>query len=207
MPVTAPPVETAVPRGKERLLDAALKLFGERGFEGASVRDITAEAGVSLGLVRRHFDSKEGLRRALDDRLVEDAQTILEELPVDASPDLLRQLWAAAVLRYGGPERAGMVAAYLRRALLEVSGASEALFARFAEIWQGLYERWKASGELRDDLDETWVLILFMTLALGTPLLAPFLEREYGVDLTDLKTLERRHLVVTEILEHGLLRR
>jgi AcrR family transcriptional regulator len=50
-------------------------LFGERGIEGASIRDIAAEAGVSSGLVRHHFGSKEALRDACDryakDRMIQ----------------------------------------------------------------------------------------------------------------------------------------
>jgi hypothetical protein len=95
----------------------------------------------------------------------------------------------------------------VRRSLLEVDDTSRALFARFARIWKSWYERWQASGELRDDLDETWVLVFFMTLGLGTSLLAPYLEREYGVDLTDLETAEQQYRVTTEILERGLLKR
>ena len=51
---------------RARIRDAAIKLFGERGIEGASIRDIAAEAGVSSGLVRHHFGSKEALRDACD---------------------------------------------------------------------------------------------------------------------------------------------
>ncbi|MET9315022.1 helix-turn-helix domain-containing protein [Kribbella sp. NPDC003505] len=51
---------------RARIRDAAVKLFGERGIEGASIRDIAAEAGVSSGLVRHHFGSKEALREACD---------------------------------------------------------------------------------------------------------------------------------------------
>ncbi|WP_272902676.1 TetR family transcriptional regulator [Nocardioides sp. WS12] len=40
---------------------AGKKLFAERGFEGASVRGIAAEAGVDPALVIRHFGSKEAL--------------------------------------------------------------------------------------------------------------------------------------------------
>lgn len=40
---------------------AARKLFAERGFEGASVRGIAAEAGIDPALVIRHFGSKEAL--------------------------------------------------------------------------------------------------------------------------------------------------
>ncbi|NIK62092.1 TetR/AcrR family transcriptional regulator [Kribbella shirazensis] len=51
---------------RARIRDAAIKLFGQRGIEGASIRDIAAEAGVSSGLVRHHFGSKEALREACD---------------------------------------------------------------------------------------------------------------------------------------------
>ncbi|MFC6155045.1 TetR/AcrR family transcriptional regulator [Kribbella sp. NPDC058693] len=51
---------------RARIRDAAIRLFGERGIEGASIRDIAAEAGVSSGLVRHHFGSKEALRDACD---------------------------------------------------------------------------------------------------------------------------------------------
>ena len=45
---------------KARLRDAALRLFAERGIEATPVRDIANAAGVSGGLVRPHFGSKEG---------------------------------------------------------------------------------------------------------------------------------------------------
>ncbi|WP_371407509.1 TetR/AcrR family transcriptional regulator [Kribbella sp. NBC_00662] len=60
---------------RARIRDAAIRLFGERGIEGASIRDIAAEAGVSSGLVRHHFGSKEALRDACDryakDRMIQ----------------------------------------------------------------------------------------------------------------------------------------
>ena len=51
------------PAGRVALLDAALGLFAERGFEGASTRAIAERAGVPQGLVRHHFGSKEALYR------------------------------------------------------------------------------------------------------------------------------------------------
>lgn len=50
---------------KQLLLDAAERLFAEHGFEGASLRAITTEAGVNLAAVNYHFHSKEDLIRAL----------------------------------------------------------------------------------------------------------------------------------------------
>lgn len=46
---------------KDRILDAAERLFAERGFAATSLRDITAEAGANLAAVNYHFQSKEAL--------------------------------------------------------------------------------------------------------------------------------------------------
>lgn len=45
--------------GSERVLGAALKLFAERGYAGASVRDVAAVAGVKPATLYAHFPSKE----------------------------------------------------------------------------------------------------------------------------------------------------
>lgn len=53
-----------------RIRDTAIDLFGEQGF-GVGVRAIAAAAGVSPGLVNHHFGSKDGLRAACDERVLE----------------------------------------------------------------------------------------------------------------------------------------
>lgn len=47
---------------RTRLLEAALNLFSRRGFEGTSVRELAAAAGVNLAAVNYYFGGKEGLR-------------------------------------------------------------------------------------------------------------------------------------------------
>ena len=56
---------------KDRLLDAAARLFGAHGFEGTSLRSVTAEAGANLAAVHYHFGSKEALLHATFARRVE----------------------------------------------------------------------------------------------------------------------------------------
>jgi len=46
---------------KDRLLDAAEKLFCERGFKGTSIRDIASSAGCNIASVNYYFGSKEKL--------------------------------------------------------------------------------------------------------------------------------------------------
>jgi AcrR family transcriptional regulator len=50
---------------RARLRDAAIECFALRGFE-ASVREISARAGVSAGLIRHHFGTKDALRAECD---------------------------------------------------------------------------------------------------------------------------------------------
>jgi AcrR family transcriptional regulator len=73
----------------ERLVAAAVKLFAAKGFDGTSVKELAAEAGVNVSLVSDHFGGKDGLYRhcferfgkehlELSRRLLQPAQTIEE---------------------------------------------------------------------------------------------------------------------------------
>ena len=69
-PASRPPRHRAAAgyaRGEEtrrRIIEVALRLFGERGYEGASTRDIAAAAGVNAPALQYYFDNKEGVYRA-----------------------------------------------------------------------------------------------------------------------------------------------
>jgi AcrR family transcriptional regulator len=78
LPETAPPGE--FPRWQRRpaerrreILDAAVRVFGERGFDCATIADVAREAGVSAGTVVHYFGSKGDLfEEALRDRFLEE---------------------------------------------------------------------------------------------------------------------------------------
>jgi AcrR family transcriptional regulator len=55
---------------KTRILDAAEKLFGQKGFDVTSLRDITTEAQVNLAAVNYHFQSKDSLIDAVIERRI-----------------------------------------------------------------------------------------------------------------------------------------
>jgi TetR/AcrR family transcriptional regulator, regulator of cefoperazone and chloramphenicol sensitivity len=73
-------------RGEEtrrKIIDAAIALFGQHGFEGASTRDIATQAGVNAPALQYYFENKEGLYRAC-------AETIADESWQAFEPAVLR---------------------------------------------------------------------------------------------------------------------
>ncbi len=58
-------VSPPAPTTKDRILDAAERLFAHHGFASTSLRKITSEAGVNLAAVNYHFHSKEALIHAV----------------------------------------------------------------------------------------------------------------------------------------------
>lgn len=88
---------------KERLIDAAQRLFAAHGIDGTTVREIAAAAGTDLSMTNYHFGSKEGLYRAVISRRADsiNAQRLLE---------LARALDAAD----GRPELSAIVEAFVK---------------------------------------------------------------------------------------------
>lgn len=75
------------------ILASAEELFAARGYEGATVRDIAARAGVTHGLVMRHFGTKEELFVA-----AMPGARDLDEIapgPVETLPDRVAAAWVA----------------------------------------------------------------------------------------------------------------
>ena len=59
---------------RQRILDAALALFAEHGYERASVRMIAEAADVAQGLLYSHFDGKQGLLHAIFEESMADVR-------------------------------------------------------------------------------------------------------------------------------------
>ena len=70
---------------KDHILDVAERIFSEMGFDGASTRLISGEAGVNMAMLNYYFGSKEGLFLAVFDRKITSLQNILQNIGSDDS--------------------------------------------------------------------------------------------------------------------------
>jgi TetR/AcrR family transcriptional regulator, repressor for uid operon len=75
---------------RTQILDAALICFAKRGFHQASMHDISAEAGISVGLIYRYFENKEAVISAMADRHKKEIHDMLER--AKQAPSLLESL-------------------------------------------------------------------------------------------------------------------
>jgi len=73
-------IRTLEVNARERLLDTATVLFAEKGYAGASVREIVEKAGVSKPVLYYYFKSKEGLFYAILEWAAGVQQNILNEI-------------------------------------------------------------------------------------------------------------------------------
>ncbi len=83
---------TVVEGAREKILASAAQLFSEHGFNGVSVRDIAASAGVNSALVGYYFGGKQGLLAEVYMRhctpLTQERARLLKSFSRDAQPTL-----------------------------------------------------------------------------------------------------------------------
>ena len=141
-------IEPAAKDTKERILDAAERLFASHGFAGTSLRAVIREASVNLAAVHYHFGSKELLLRAVLNRVVDPVNrerlerlTQAETNAGDGTPSVEAILTAylAPGFRFLHDQtgRGRVVARFLGRSSAEPAELVQALVQeQFAEVGQ-----------------------------------------------------------------------
>ncbi len=74
------PVNADAAATKQRILDSALDLFGQRGIDGVSLRELAADAQVSSAMIHHCFGGKDGLRQAAIDTMYSKLQILSVEM-------------------------------------------------------------------------------------------------------------------------------
>jgi AcrR family transcriptional regulator len=80
---------------RARIIEAAIKLFSNHGFNTTSVDDICAEAGISKGAFYHHFESKQSLFLALLDGWLQAIDKAIEASKDQTAPETFMQMTEA----------------------------------------------------------------------------------------------------------------
>lgn len=128
-----------------RIRAAAIEQFGEHGF-GTSVRTIAAAAGVSAALVIHHFGSKQALRAACDDYIVEEIRSEKSESIQSSDP----ATWLAQMAEI---EDYAPMMAYLVRSLQSGGDLATALWLRMLENTEQYLEAGVRAGTVKPSRD------------------------------------------------------
>jgi len=112
-------------RRRDDLIAAALDLVADGGLQAATVRAIADRAGVTPGLIRRYFSSKEELTRAayhkLMDRMTTDSAAVLQDAPTDPLARLARFVVASVSPPVVDPVAVGLWAGFVHNVRRDAS--------------------------------------------------------------------------------------
>ena len=162
-----------------RIRNAALELFASRGIATTTIRDVASAAGVSPGLVQHHFGTKDGLRKAVDEYVLEDALATITDLP---GP--LDERTAAFAARMGEVMRERPAAMlYMARSASEGGDFGLAGFKAIVEFGVPQLERMDEAGQLVPDLDLEWTVLQFVIFNLATVMFEPAISHALGQSL------------------------
>ena len=96
---------------RERLVDAAIALFGRRGFRAVTIEQIAAEAGANRATFYLHFRNKEDVANAIGDRLVPNIQATFAALDALRDPTVEEvRAWLSAGMSEQTEERRNLLA-------------------------------------------------------------------------------------------------
>lgn len=126
-----------------------MAVFGEKGFRAATLRDIAKTARSSPALIAHHFGGKDGLRRALDDRVVVAVRAATDEIQLDGrSQDDMVIAFASAVRGSLAGDHA--IRGYIRRSFEPtLAGSRHALPSALLDVLDDALTRLQEAGAVR----------------------------------------------------------
>ena len=187
---------------RERIVEAAAEAFAEKGFHGASTRDIAQRAGANQGLITYHFRSKDELWRAAADRtfglLRQSLGTSLAALASDDPRDRARE----AIRQY---VRFAAAHPELFRLMVEEGKHDDERMAWLVDTHlRPIYEGFlRFGGALGGGLDAPLQAHAYYVLAGAASLLfavAPECRRLTGLDPTSAQAVETHAGLVARLL-------
>jgi len=184
-----PRLAAGSPQVRQRLVEAALELARERGFQAIGVRQIASAAGVTPGMIAYYFGDKRGLYQAMFEatyqQLVERLRSLLDRPrsggdPISRLVDL--QIRTLADTPWLPPLLA-------REVLARESPLRELFTERLAKgpgvLIPQMLRSEIAAGRVRDDLDPLLLMMSILGMGMVAYLLQPVAGPALGYELDD----------------------
>jgi AcrR family transcriptional regulator len=159
---------------RSRIVDAALALFGSRGFDAVTMADVAEQAGVARATVFNHFGSKHALVEAIVEGVLDYWAGMLERALADertSTPTLVRALFDH--MGFGIEQFHGFYRGVFREIVkiqvgLEEGGEAARARSRALERLERLLARGQERGELARGIEPADLACAFDSLANGT---------------------------------------
>ena len=183
---------------RARIRDAALRYFTEYGFDRATIREIARAAGVSPGLVRHHFGSKDELRKACDAYALEALRTYVGHAATDEGLNDPRTVAEARNPLHPFQR-------YLARALIDESEAAGQIFDEMVGMTE---QSLRQTDKQRPDppvADLRTRAALMVAMALGIPAFQAHISRSIGADISSPEGDRRIVLALLDIYSHATI--
>ncbi|SEN19179.1 TetR/AcrR family transcriptional regulator [Lihuaxuella thermophila] len=199
---------------REKILQAAIREFAERGYDQASTNKIIQEAAISKGLLFHYFGNKKQLYLATFDHCVAQYMDEMEEMIpslVDLPSDLFDRILYLSEFKYRYFLRHPLVYSFLLRAYSEISKK----FPR--EVEERLHEYQKIAmpfilegidrSKFRDDLDlEKAMSLIYLCLHAIAQRMAEEALQQPEKGLEQWEEMLSDYKPMLEIFKHGVYR-
>ena len=169
------------PSTRDRLLIAGADLIAEKGFDGASVRDICARAHTSANMVHHYFASKQGLFEAIVEQFGSGVFAVPMRL-LDKEPRSRDDFLSRLELLFESTLDSYIENRSVFLAVIREQGDPKALPEYMAALATFL-EQAKDRGFVRQELDSDMITGFILDRILNQVQFAPWIKRNYGLDL------------------------
>ncbi len=124
---------------KEQILDAAMRVFAQKGFTRATNKDIAREAGITPGLIYYYFESKEAVLQAIIEQRspLQVMGSISEEMLAKPPEQFLRYIITRILDILESEQFIGMIRVLLPEVMLDVHSSN----SQIVQTAQGAFQR------------------------------------------------------------------
>ena len=196
--------ERKAARTRRMVLDAAERLFAERGFAGTSMRDVARASGVSQALIHHHFGRKRDLYNAVKERVVQRFLRMSSRPSGEPAPDVgTSECWRWVISLFEFFRRNPRLVRLLSWERLEGSARLWPAEQKLLDAFRSLGAELQRRGALRSDMNPLMLVAILQSLVVSWWENRAWIARLFPNQLRpDLEQLFLDH--VTKLLEQGV---